>query len=71
MPAQPYDSIETPVKILTRGKKLPQWRIEQNSAGDLPQSPVESKEAVETIDLVPFGGTHLRLTAFPVITENH
>jgi hypothetical protein len=71
MPAQPYDSIETPVKILTRGKKLPQWRIEQNSAGDLPQSPVESKEAVETIELVPFGGTQLRLTAFPVITENH
>ncbi len=71
MPLQPYDSIETPVKILAQGKKLPQWKLEHNSAGDLPESPLESNEPVVTIELVPFGGTQLRLTSFPVIIENH
>jgi len=57
------------VVIAAKARRLPEWQIEDDSAGPLPVSPVTSKQAVETISLVPYGAAKLRITAFP-FTQN-
>jgi hypothetical protein len=57
---------ETPaVEIEVTGRRVPEWQLEDGSAGTLPQSPVVSREKDETLRLVPYGTARLRITAFP------
>jgi len=58
---------EAPVVLEVKGKRIPQWKIENNSAADPPLSPVKSNEKIETLELVPYGCARLRITEFPVI----
>ena len=46
-------------------RKVPSWRAEDGVANVVPQSPVVSEEAQETITLVPYGAAKLRITAVP------
>ncbi|MGA3325704.1 MAG: beta-L-arabinofuranosidase domain-containing protein [Terriglobia bacterium] len=66
---QPFSLEGAPVEIAVKARRLPEWQIEDDSAGPLPVSPVTSKRPVETISLVPYGAAKLRITAFP-ITQN-
>ncbi len=50
-----------------RGKRLPSWQLEQESAGPLPPSPVTSSEPEQTLRLIPYGAAKLRITEFPVL----
>ncbi len=59
-----YDR-EPPVLLLVSGRRLPVWTIKNNSSGDPPLSPVQSKEPVEELTLVPYGCARLRITEFP------
>jgi len=54
-----------PIRLEVKGRKLPKWREENGCAGELPQSPTRSAEALETLTLVPYGAAKLRITAFP------
>ena len=59
-----------PMNIAVRGRRVPQWVGDsQNVVGLLPQSPVQSQEADETLTLVPMGSARLRITAFPSIAQ--
>ena len=51
-------------------KKLPEWTMTDGVAHETPSSPVESDENEETITLIPFGCTNLRIAEFPVLTRN-
>jgi hypothetical protein len=62
---QPFSREGAPVEIAVKARRLPEWQIEDDSAGPLPVSPVTSKQPVETISLVPYGAAKLRITAFP------
>ncbi len=62
---QPFSLDGAPVVITAKARRLPEWQIEDDSAGPLPVSPVSSKRQVETISLVPYGAAKLRITAFP------
>lgn len=66
---QPFSLEGAPVEIAVKARRLPEWQIEDDSAGPLPVSPVTSKQPVETISLVPYGAAKLRITAFP-FTQN-
>ena len=66
---QPFSQNGAPVVISAKARRLPEWQIEDDSAGPLPVSPVTSKRHVETISLVPYGAAKLRITAFP-FTQN-
>jgi hypothetical protein len=55
------------VVIKTRGMKIPEWTMKNNSADIPPLSPVKPEGDTEIITLVPYGCARLRITEFPVI----
>lgn len=65
----PFSTCRPPIEAYVYGRKVPQWKIETNAAGPLPQSPVESNEPLEKLTLVPYGLTHLRITEFPLLKD--
>jgi hypothetical protein len=54
-----------PVKILCKGFVIPEWKLENDSAGDLPYSPFKCKSDAQDVELIPYGAAKLRLSLFP------
>jgi len=61
----PFSLKGTPVKLEIKARKLPAWVAEDGVANPVPQSPVASDQAEETVTLVPYAAAKLRITAFP------
>ena len=64
-----YGPDAAPIEIRLKGRRVPEWGMEHNSAGELPQSPVKSSEPVEELTLIPYGCAKLRITEFPLLEE--
>lgn len=62
---KPFALAETPVKLRVGARKLASWRAVDGVADVVPESPVASSEAEETITLVPYAAAKLRITSFP------
>jgi hypothetical protein len=67
MPGQgsPFQQQAPPFVARIQSRRLPAWGMEQGAAALPPPSPVASSEAIETITLIPYGATDLRITEFP------
>lgn len=64
----PFTDSGTPIELKAKGKRIDDWTIDKYGlCGVLPQSPVQTKEPVTSIILVPMGGARLRISAFPVV----
>ncbi len=61
----PFGRQNPPCRIYVNARKVPKWKLEKNSAGEMPASPVQTDEAEERIALIPFGCTKLRISEFP------
>lgn len=70
-----YWNLESaPVQIKTKAKKIPSWKLYNDMAGPIPYSymiygPDTMQIPEETVTLVPYGCTTLRIAEFPVIRE--
>lgn len=63
----PFSPDDAPVMAKVKGRRVPEWKIEHNAAGPLPESPVSSSESLEDLVLIPYGCTNLRVTEFPTL----
>jgi len=63
----PFSPAGAPVLARGRGRLVPEWTMEHNAAGPLPESPVRSVEPLTDLILLPYGCTNLRVTEFPVL----
>jgi hypothetical protein len=70
---RPFSPEGAPVTAQVKARRLPGWTIKHGSADETPMSPVASEQPLETITLIPYGCTNLRITEFPttaVITQD-
>lgn len=65
--ANPWNVDNAPVELRLPGVRLHDWTLYRRSAGPVPRSPAElpKNAAIETIRLVPYGCTTLRISGFP------
>lgn len=67
---QPFTAETAPITIEAQARKIPTWKQEANGlVGKIPQSPVETGEPIEKIELIPMGAARLRITSFPTTTR--
>lgn len=68
----PWTLENAPICIQTKAKEIPSWKLYNHMAGPLPYSwmiygPGTKEIQEETITLIPYGCTTLRISEFPVI----
>jgi hypothetical protein len=63
----PFSPQGAPVSATVKGIRISSWTAVNGSAGELPRSPVDIKGELETLILIPYGCTNLRITEFPTL----
>lgn len=65
----PWNLENAPIMLKTRGNRIPEWTIQNNSAGKIPYRSRNPDKISEEIILIPYGCTTLRISQFPVVAD--
>lgn len=66
----PWNLENAPIKIKTKARQIPSWKLYNEMAGPIPYSHIyglESDTQEQEITLVPYGSTTLRISQFPLV----
>lgn len=67
---QPFTAETTPIEIKAKAKKIPNWTTDSKELiRPLEPGPVKSDAPTETVTLIPMGAARLRISQFPVISD--
>ncbi len=66
---QPWTPEAAPVEITARAKRIPAWKLVNETVDVLRASPIRSVEDEETVTLVPLGCARLRMSCLPVVSD--
>jgi uncharacterized protein len=67
-----WNAAHAPIELVTTGKRIPEWKI-VNDVAPIPQTDRHGlfkgavSDSTETITLIPYGFTKVRIVAFPVV----
>jgi len=64
----PFDDANPPLTVHLPLVPAPQWRMRQNSAGDVPEPFAAGRQTQVMKTLIPYGCTQLRIAQFPIAT---
>lgn len=67
--AQAFKAGAAPVKVLAKMGRAEEWKADGANCASTPIQPTVHKNSVETVELVPYGYTSLRVSQFP-FTDN-
>jgi hypothetical protein len=62
----PWDVGNSPIELRLPARRISAWTLPEKTNPALPEKPVGDGE-VETVTLVPYGATRIRLTVFPLL----
>jgi hypothetical protein len=62
-----WETGNSPVELRVPARRISGWKLPEKTIPSLPEKPVGDGE-VETVTLVPYGSTRIRLTVFPLLT---
>ena len=65
----PFSPEGAPVELRVKGRRIPEWKLKDGSAGPLPPGPISSREKEESLTLIPYGSAKLRITVLPRLQE--
>jgi uncharacterized protein len=71
--AMPWNLENAPIRITAQGKKIPEWTLQNHSAGKLPYPgwpDRQNNSPLEEITLIPYGCSTLRIAEFPVVDSH-
>lgn len=61
----PFSKKHPPVRLKVAARRVEAWQERNGDAREIPNSPVSENGEVETVALIPFGCTKLRISQFP------
>lgn len=65
----PWNLKQAPIELKVAAVRLPDWKLYNGDAGPLPYSPqpMPAGQKTDTVTLIPYGCTTLRISEFPVV----